>query len=59
MTVATYGGGGRRQDVILTPEEYRKFMSATAGRNPLATETAPIGALPFPETAQSLGAHAR
>jgi hypothetical protein len=35
----------RLQDVLLTPEEYRKFMSATAGRNPLSAETAPIGLL--------------
>ncbi len=35
----------RLQDVLLTPEEYRKFMSATAGRNPLSAETAPIGHL--------------
>eukprot|EP00960_Hanusia_phi_P028961 747682-Hanusia_phi.AAC.2 len=31
-----------RLDVILTKTEFRKYMSATAGRNPLAAEAAPV-----------------
>jgi len=34
-----------RLKVLLTPTEYRKYMSATAGRNPLDMEFAPVAGL--------------
>ncbi|EKX44719.1 hypothetical protein GUITHDRAFT_109498 [Guillardia theta CCMP2712] len=34
-----------RLDVILTKTEFRKYMSATGGRNPLAAEAAPVAGI--------------
>lgn len=41
-------------NVILSREEYRKYMSATGGRNPLMLETAPVAGSPLLSQAPSL-----